>query len=68
MPFALPESLVTMGEVLDDLSAVARTVQYATFETWRERQGRVRSATSDDSGARDAQSHRCVVASARDLP
>ena len=40
LPFAHPESLVTMGEVpLDDLAAAPRTVQYATFEAWRERAG-----------------------------
>jgi len=37
-PFADPDALVTVGEVLpDDRAAAPRTVRYATFEAWRER-------------------------------
>src|SRR5687767_8219547 len=37
-PFADPEALVTLGEVLPgDGAAAPRSVRYATFEAWRER-------------------------------
>src|SRR5688500_17296164 len=39
-PFADPEALVTLGEVLpDDRAAAPRSVRYETFEGWRERAG-----------------------------
>jgi putative ABC transport system permease protein len=39
-PFANPEALVTLGEVLpDDRGAAPRSVRYATFEAWRDRAG-----------------------------
>src|SRR5918992_5473282 len=37
-PFADPQALLTLGEVLpDDGAAAPRSVRYATFEAWRER-------------------------------
>jgi putative ABC transport system permease protein len=39
-PFADPEALVTLGEILPgDGAAAPRSVRYATFEAWRERAG-----------------------------
>jgi predicted permease len=39
-PFADPEALVNLGEVLaDDPASAPRAVTYATFEAWRERAG-----------------------------
>jgi putative ABC transport system permease protein len=49
-PFADPEALVKLGEILTDEPASApRSVRYATFEAWRERAGSPRLAAMEAS-------------------
>jgi putative ABC transport system permease protein len=48
-PFADPEALVTLGEILpDDRASAPRSVTYATFEAWRERAGSLAAMEASD--------------------
>lgn len=48
-PFADPEALVNLGEILaDEPASVPRAVRYATFEAWRERAGSLAAMEAAD--------------------
>ena len=48
-PFADPDALVSLGEILPgDPAAAPRSVRYATFEAWRERAGSLAAIEASD--------------------
>ncbi len=66
-PFADPEALVTLGEILPGEPASApRSVRYATFEAWRERAGSLAAMEASDGTHLTLTGARCGRAGARD--